>query len=349
MSLLSQFLRRTDLAILSGIGPDRAPAANVFVIGVTMIEHSVARCLSFHAAYRCGRSGACCSAGWTIPFDRHELDVARALPLHRGTFELLDVGGRARLHEDGRCTFLDSDADGPLCDIHRAGGHAALPLACRMFPRQVLHDTRGTFISLSHFCPTAAALLFEDEGPVAIVDAPAPLAPPGDDRALDGLDARDVWPPVLRPGVMMDLDSFALWERHGVEVLTRDGIAPRVALDALARATTAIAAWAPDGGTPLEHAVRDAFGMLAPPPTAILEPHDGAVKRWLAARLFGNWIAYQGNALRTLVRYLRACHDIFQIELARDGNPREAIRRSDHLIVHQSSSQHMATLLNDCP
>src|SRR4051812_34912554 len=101
-------------------------------MGVSLFAHPVARWLSFHTPYRGGRSGARCSARWTIPCDRHELDVARALPLRRGTFELLDVGGRARLHEDGRCTFLDSDADGPLCDIHRAGGHAALPLACRM-------------------------------------------------------------------------------------------------------------------------------------------------------------------------------------------------------------------------
>src|SRR3954462_6523187 len=74
MSLLSQFLRRTDLAILSGIGPDRAPAANVFVIGVTMIDPPVPGCLSFHGASGWGRPGGCCSAGGPTPFDRHELD-----------------------------------------------------------------------------------------------------------------------------------------------------------------------------------------------------------------------------------------------------------------------------------
>jgi hypothetical protein len=214
-----------------------------------------------------------------------------------------------------------------------------------MFPRQVLHDPRGTFISLSHFCPTAVELLFADDRPVAIVDAPSGLI---GDGTLDGLDARDVWPPVLRPGVMMDLDSYALWERYAVELLTRAGIAPATALAALSRATASIESWSPAGGTPLEHAVRDAFGTLAPPPTAALEAGDRAVKRWLAARLFGSWISYQGNALRTIVRYLHACHDVFRIELARDGDAREAIRRSDHLIVHESSSQQIATLLNDC-
>lgn len=212
-----------------------------------------------------------------------------------------------------------------------------------MFPRQVLHDARGTFISLSHFCPTALSMLFEDDRPVAIVDAPEALAGSG---ALDGLDARDVWPPVLRPGVMMDLDSFAAWERLAIELLTRSGIAPRVALASLTVATARIERWSPSDAASLENVVRDAFGLLAPPPTAALDPHEPAVKRWLAARLFGSWVSYQGNALTTLVRYLHACYDVFTIELARDGNPREAIRRADHLIVHQSSSQQMAGLLN---
>jgi hypothetical protein len=71
------------------------------------------------------------------------------------------------------------------------------------------------------------------------------------------------------------------------------------------------------------------------------------VKRWLAARLFGAWIAYQGNGLRTILRYLHACHDVFTIELARDRDALQAFRRSDHLIVHESSSQQLANLLND--
>ena len=70
------------------------------------------------------------------------------------------------------------------------------------------------------------------------------------------------------------------------------------------------------------------------------------MKRWLAARAFGSWIAYQGNGLRTIVRYLRACLNAFEVELARDHTPLEAIRRADLLIVHESSSQQLANLLN---
>lgn len=303
----------------------------------------MAKCLSFHAAYQCRRSGACCSAGWPIPFNARELRTARALPLTVGAFDVEKDIGFARLAEHGRCSFLHGDGNEHACEIHKAGGHAALPLACRMFPRQVLHDARGTFISLSHFCPTALSLLFEDDRPVAIVEAPQALAGSG---VLDGLDARDVWPPVLRPGVMMDLDSFAAWERLAIELLTRTGVTPRVALASLAAATSRIEQWLPADGAPLESVVRDAFGKLPPPAAGTLAPHEPAVKRWLAARLFGSWVAYQGNALGTLVRYLHACLDVLTIELARDGNPREAIRRADHLIVHESSSQQIAGLLN---
>jgi Fe-S-cluster containining protein len=310
-----------------------------------MIEHSVAKCLSFHASYQCRRSGVCCSAGWTIPFDGADLETLRALPLARGT---IDTSGRravARMDAGGRCSFLDRDAGTYACEIHRTGGHAALPLPCRMFPRQVLHDGRGTFISLSHFCPTAVGLLFDDE-PVSIVEAPHGLI---GDGTLDGLDARDAWPPVLRPGLMMDLESFARWEGLAVELLTRPGVTADAALAGLSDATTAITAWTPSAGSDLSRVVGDAFGALRVVAADRLPPHEHALKRWLAARLFGSWIAYQGDALRTIVRYVRACRDVFDAELARDRNPREAIRRSDRLIVHESSSQQMATLLNDCP
>lgn len=242
--------------------------------------------------------------------------------------------GLASRRENGTCSFFE--ADSRLCAIHHAGGHAALPLSCRMFPRVVLHDGRGTFISLSHFCPTAAGLLFdhgESWPPANIVDAPSALTDVG---PLDGLDARNAWPPLLRPGVMMDLDSYGAWERLGVDLLTREGIAPDVSLDALASATSRITSWSPGGATPLLHIVRDAFDGRAAPPARVLGAHEPAVKRWLAARLFGNWIAYQGDGLEAIVRYLRGCLAIFAAELARDGHPLEAIRRSDLQIVHQA-------------
>jgi hypothetical protein len=265
-----------------------------------------------------------------IPFDHGERETVHALRLAGGSFT---EDGHAARQPDGTCSFFEGDTH--LCAIHHASGFAALPLSCRMFPRVVLHDGRGTLISLSHFCPTAAALLFDTADLFAtpyIVDAPPPLTDVG---ALDGLDAREAWPPLLRPGVMMDIESYAEWERLAIELMMREGSAPAAALDAIASATSRIAAWSPDGATPLLHAVREGFDMPAPS-AAALAAHEPPLKRWLAARLFGNWIAYQGDGLDAIVRYLRGCLATFTTELARDGSPLEAIRRSDLLIVHNA-------------
>jgi Fe-S-cluster containining protein len=299
-----------------------------------MLEPAVITCLSFHAAYRCRQSGACCRAGWTIPFDADERQGVQTLRVKHGSLTAAAGGGTvAARRPDGACTFFEDESH--HCAIHDAGGHAALPVSCRMFPRVVLQDGRGTFISLSHFCPTAAALLFEESSgpPVGIVDAPAALTAVG---PLDGLDARGAWPPLLRPGVMTDLESYGAWERLGVELLTREGIAPGLSLDALASATGHIASWSPGSAEPLHHIVCAAFGRLPPPPADTLDVQDRAIKRWLAARLFGNWIAYQQDGLQAIVRYLQSCLETVTTELARDGHALEAIRRSDLLILHRA-------------
>ena len=277
----------------------------------------MAKCLSFHAPYRCRHAGACCRAGWAIPFEPHERERVQTLRLSGGSFT---PDGIAARHADGTCSFFEGDSR--LCGIHRTAGQPALPVSCRMFPRLVLHDGRGTFISLSHFCPTAAGLLFESGGarsPAGIVDAPSALTDVG---PLDGLDARNVWPPLLRPGILMDLESYGAWERLGVELLTREAVAPDVSLDVLESATGRVTTWSPGDPSPLLHAVRDAFGTVAPP-TAVLDAHEPALKRWLAARLFGNWIAYQADGLQAIVRHLRRCLATFTAELARDGSLRK--------------------------
>ena len=266
-------------------------------------------CLNIHAPYRCQHVGACCRASWTIPFED-------------GTIAARDARGA--------CTFLDGTNG--LCSVHRAGGIHALPVTCRMFPRIVLQDARGTFISLSHFCPTAASLLFDASGDVAIVDAPPALADVG---VLDGLDAREAWPPLLRPGVLMDLESYGAWERRALTVLTSGDTAPRDALAALADVTARIAAWTPGSGELLDevHIGFDALGAYV----ADTSRDRAAVKRWLAARLFGAWIAYQGDGLAATIAYLRSCLQTLEGELAVDGATLEAIRRSDLRIVHGSA------------
>jgi hypothetical protein len=203
------------------------------------------------------------------------------IPFEDGTIAARDT--------HGACTFLDGPTG--LCSIHRQNGVHALPLTCRMFPRIVLHDARGTFISLSHFCPTAASLLFEVPGEIAIVDAPPALVGIG---ALDGLDARDVWPPLLRPGMLMDPNSYGVWERRAVSVLTRGDVVPAEALAVLEDTTARITSWRQESGA-LRDAVDAAFDALGSRDAADPVRDRAAVKRWLAARLFGAWIAYQGD------------------------------------------------------
>lgn len=271
----------------------------------------MARCLDFHAPYRCRHAGACCRAGWTIPFED-------------GTVAARD--------SSGACSFLDGA--GQRCSIHHARGVQALPVTCRMFPRIVLHDDRGTFLSLSHFCPTAARLLFDARGEAAIVDAPPSLADIGE---LDGLDARGQWPPLLRPRMLMDLDSYGVWERRAVSVLTRDTIDPREALAELEDMTARITSWVP-GASALQDVVESAFDCQTPrAPASVTDATGGAVTRWLAARLFGAWTAYQGDGLAATLRYLRACLDTFTREADLDGDAFEAIRRSDLRILHSAA------------
>src|SRR5205823_14603361 len=88
----------------------------------------------------------------------------------------------------GDCVFYRRHSG--LCVIHRDLGQPMLPAACRHFPRLAVRDARGTFISLTHRCPPAAALLFRDDVPIEIVEAP-PAFPDVDYEGL--VVAADDW------------------------------------------------------------------------------------------------------------------------------------------------------------
>ena len=100
--------------------------------------------------------------------------------------------------------------------MHATLGHEALPSSCQHFPRVCLVDTRGVRVALSHFCPTAAAMLVDATHPVAIVRGPEAVPGVG---VPEGLDARDVLPPSLSDRVLMDLDALTAWEAHIVQAL----------------------------------------------------------------------------------------------------------------------------------
>jgi Fe-S-cluster containining protein len=228
------------------------------------------RVLAIHAGYRCRNTGVCCSSGWDVPVEPVAEERLRAAlgdgrlrpacsprPGGAACFRAvsgLPHGARVVLAADGagRCVFLEADR---RCAVHRQLGLEALASACRDFPRVATLTPLGVSITLSHFCPTAAAMLFAPAVPDA-ADRPDPdglrivLDPPGFPPSwpYEGLDARDALPPLLRPGVLMGWPSLERWERFAVSVLADAGRAPEVSLDLLAGAAEEARAWTPDEG-----------------------------------------------------------------------------------------------------
>jgi hypothetical protein len=251
-----------------------------------------------------------------------------------------DVAGVLAYSHSGRCVF---HRDG--CEIQHTYGHAALPSACRHFPREVLIDPRGVFVTLSHYCPTAAALLFEHSGPVEIVEGP-PAVPCGEP---EGLDARDVLPPLLTNGVLMDLAGYDAWEAHMVRTLTACADrSPEHALALLDNHVRVLQRWRP-GGISLAEAVgnlRDEHAIEMPPHGLFPAEFFPVVNRFLAAHAFASWAAYQGNGLPSLVGALHLTLDVLQTEVARicdaeralldAARLKQAIRQTDLQVVHLS-------------
>jgi Fe-S-cluster containining protein len=210
--------------------------------------------LSIHAGYRCRRSGACCTAGWRIPVEREterrlagsgliRLSPASAAAVERdGELAVLATA------QDGACVFFERSTSGrqASCAIHRVLGHDALPAACRHFPRVSVTDDRATFVTLSHFCPSAATLLFSDNADLSIVE---PHSSFGQLAEYEGLDARGVLPPLLRPGVLMDLDSHHAWQAGVIRVMADPAHTPESAVAELERAAERVRTWAPGEGT----------------------------------------------------------------------------------------------------
>lgn len=222
--------------------------------------------LALHADWHCARSGACCSAGWAIPIEHApaarvhaaaldgRLDLGRSLAGADTTVTHLwpalpdqpaEFAGVLRRDAQGRCLLLEPSVT-PACALHRQLGPEALPSACRTFPRLVRQDHTGTFLSLSHHCPSVAARLFAgplEEGPsdplLALV-AEAPLT--RDAAQHEGLDARQALPPLLRPDALLDPSSQALWERHVLGVLAR-AVCAEQALDLLVAQAERARAW----------------------------------------------------------------------------------------------------------
>jgi hypothetical protein len=339
--------------------------------------------LSMHLPYQCRHAGACCTSGWDIPIEQSRVDAVSEV---RARVEWLrpmptagpEVAGAVAKTADGRCVF-----HGGGCAIQRVRGHAALPAACQHFPRQVLMDPRGVFVSLSHFCPTAAELLFSHEGPVEIVEGP-PAVPDGEP---EGLDARDVLPPLLAgaggrdepagsgrfgarscavPGlasrcqvshrgarsriavsglasrrqvshrpVLMDFEGYADFEAHMVAVLTCGAASAEDALKQLDADLRRLQQWRP-GKQSLSAEIAKLPRTRGKFDDNRSDSRDDAViRRYLAARAFACWAAYQSaDGIVAVLRHLRIALTLVR-ELHRRQPLKEAIRLVDLRLIHR--------------
>jgi hypothetical protein len=368
--------------------------------------------LSIHADYKCRHSGACCTADWDVPVELPvyrslgerlragalrvaptaepfgSLGLAQGKPLEPFIVEPdLPDGAAAMLErtDRGECVFFERTSH--LCVVHRDAGESALPATCRHFPRLAVADSRGTFVTLSHFCPTAASMLFREDVALEIVAGPAAF-PPAD---YDGMTVTaDDLPPLLSPTMLMDPSGYGAWERHMVDRCAADQ-SPESVVATLASDAAMLKAWRP-GVETLEAFVKNlpqAF-VSRPPPASLtgsfrryaevvsaipddLKPApdehglDAAylayvrtrwdafrrpLNRYLAAKAFASWTAYQGNGVAAIVRGLEAGLALVRIEATRQCRDArrdldrelllEAFRSADFALNHLAVGEDLA-------
>jgi hypothetical protein len=279
-------------------------------------------------------------------------------------------------------------------------GHDALPSACQHFPRRCLIEADRIAVSLSHYCPTVARMAFDAGARLDIVEAPVSLA---GRIALEGLDAREALPPLLRPGLLMDRPGYQAWERAVIDILAAP-LAPEAALAISSAFTERVRTWTPRDGDLCEAIARAGprrgsstagtgggqdHGQGAPqlaydyevvrasvpagiatlPPPDRLDAIDARwvapawpqlsqpLRNFLAAHAFGNWCAYHGMGLRTVVRSLEVALSVVRVEAARlcEAADRqldeplliEAVRAADLLLVHLADPKALAARLSD--
>lgn len=344
--------------------------------------------LSLHADYRCHRSGICCTSDWDVPVElalyrrlEDALAIGRIQPAAApaaGDALLLtgeelpdDAGAMVARTSAGDCVFYHRGSG--LCVIHRDAGQGELPATCRHFPRLALRDGRGTSITLTHYCPTAAAMLFRNDVALEVVEAP-PAFPPAE---YDGLIITPAdWPPLLHPRMLMDLPGYSAWERHMVTRCATSTLSAESVIATLERDARvlrgyepgrgslrdAIAALPPDGVPADRHsdlaaslalfaeAMRAVPDDLLPEPdeqglpdayaAGVVEPwpaFQAPLKRYLATKAFASWTAYQGRGVLTIVRGLEAALALVRVEAARQC--RDAQRALDADLLREAFRQ----------
>ena len=277
--------------------------------------------LNFHVNYACRHSGACCSSGWPIPVEKNRVTQIQHISRHPdwlvpATEAPDDVAGRLACGPNGRCVFHGDRG----CEVY-----SARPSSCSHFPYVCLIDPRGVHVTLSHYCPTAAAMLFEPDRPIAIVEGPAP--PTGLDIP-EGLDARESLPPLASPNRLMSFDEFTAWEAAASRRHQR------------AHDPTRRVARTPQ---PLE----EICARLVAPAWPAFEM---VIARYLAAKTFGSWEAYlHEDGTAAVLRGVETARAVLQVEAARQCAQanrvldapllKAAIRQSDLRLIHDADTR----------
>jgi hypothetical protein len=209
-------------------------------------------------------------------------------------------------------------------------------------------------------------MLFREDVPLAIVAGP-PAFPPADYEGLT-VDA-EAWPPLLHPRMLMDLDGYTAWERHMVArcaptaspesvvaTLERDARALRGFTPGASSLAAAVAALPADvvAATPpaaLDASLAHHREVMAAVPDDLKPPADeeglaeayvrhvaphwpawsAPLTRYLAAKAFANWTAYQGRGVLSIVRGLDAALALVRVEAARQC--RDAARPLDRPLL----------------
>lgn len=323
--------------------------------------------LSTHLAYACRHSGACCTAGWPIPIERDRADeVAAAIATGRIDAPAVwyrsepdapaEVAGILARRASGACVFhrhSPPPADRGASPSGCCAIHASRPVSCRHFPYVCAIDPRGVHVTLSHYCPSAADLLFDADGDVAIVEGP----PVPVDGPLEGLDARESLPPLAHGGQSPDTtrirglspesprsrslspesgrrrglsplggevagagrpqllswDDVTGWEGTLVERLARESCVP--APPEMTAFDRARAAVASGWSWPEAPAgVRAAWETLVAPEWARWRR---AIGRYLAARAHGSWALYLGAGCSDVEEMVGRARTVLQVEAVR--------------------------------
>ena len=327
--------------------------------------------LPWHLGYACRHSGACCTSRWPIPIERDRVAAVEAaisgryLSVPREWYLPAadappDIAGVLALQPSGACVF---HRDG--CSIH-----PVRPASCRHFPYVCVIDPRGVHVTLSHYCPTAAALLFDDTSDPRVVAGPPVFA---NGEAPEGLDAREALPPIaLRtphpapstaPGTrhpapstrpqLLPWDAVTAWECDFVNMLAADDRAPDVpSIELFNRARSAVPSpWSwPDPPAEISRGWRDLVAPEWPRWTRVMG-------RYLASKAHASWAMHLGTGPRDVEVLVDIARSVVKVEAIRACRRRarpldrsallEAIRQADLLMLHHADPYRLCRLIPD--